>query len=79
MDLTFTNGAAEFRAESHYNLHLEGAGAVGLYRRTAGQQWDLLADLEAPVIDEDVPVTIPADYRVTCTEQPTMAVVTFNE
>lgn len=79
MELTFSNNAAEFRAESHFNLHLEGAGEVSLYRRTSGSGWDFVKTLSGSVIDEDVAVTIPKDYRVTCTAIPTMAVVTFKE
>ena len=79
MTLELVNNTAEFRAESHFNLHLEGAGEVSLYRRTSGSGWDFVKTLSGGVIDEDVAVTIPKDYRVTCIAIPTMAVITFNE
>ena len=79
MDLTFTNNSAEFHADSHFNIHIEGAGSVALHRRTSGTGWDFVANYHGNVIDEDVVVNIPKDYRVICTATPTVAVVTFNE
>lgn len=79
MDLAFNNNSAEFRADSHFNIHIEGAGSVSLYRRTSGTEWDFVRHLVGSVIDEDVAVTIPKDWKVTVTEEPTMAVVTFKE
>lgn len=79
MELTFNNNAAEFHADSHFNLHLEGAGSVSLFRRTSGEAWDFVKTLNGAVIDEDVAVNLPKDYRVTTTAEPTMAVVTFKE
>ena len=79
MELAFNNNIAEFRAESHFNLHLEGAGSVSLFRRTSGNGWDFISNLNGEVMDMDVAVTIPKDYRITCTAIPTMAVVTFSE
>ena len=78
MDLTFNNNAAEFRAETAFNLHIEGASA-SLYRRTSGTQWDFVKSLNGKVIDEDVAVNIPKEWKVVVTEEPTMAVVTFKE
>ena len=79
MDLTLTNNSAEFHADSHFNIHIEGAGSVSLYKRTSGTEWDFIANLKGESIDEDVAVNIPKDYRVTTTATPTMAVVTFKE
>ena len=79
MDLTFSNNTAEFRADSHFNVHIEGAGSVSLYRRTSGTGWDFVKTLNGSVIDEDVAVSIPKDWKVTVTKEPTMAVVTFKE
>lgn len=78
MDLTFINGSSEFRADSHFNLHLEGAGKVSLYRRTSGVKWDFVAELNGDVVDIDVPVSIPKDYRVIITDEPNSAVMTIN-
>lgn len=76
MELTFNNNAAEFRAETHFNLHIEGA-AASLYRRTSGTQWDFVMTLNGAVIDEDVANNIPKDYRIVCAETPKRCVVTF--
>lgn len=76
MELTFNNNAAEFLASTHFNLHIEGASA-SLYKRTSGAQWDFVKTLNGAVIDEDVAVTIPKDYRIVCAETPKMCVVTF--
>lgn len=79
MELTFNNNAAEFHADSHFNLHLEGAGSVSLYRRTSGTQWDFVKSLNGGVIDEDVANNIPKEWKVVVAQEPTMAVVTFKE
>lgn len=82
MNLTFNNNSTEFHADSHFNIHIEGAGSVSLYKRTSGTDWDYVSDLSdrySEVVDTDVEVTIPKDYRVTTTATPTMAVVTFKE
>lgn len=79
MDLTFINGQAEFRVDTHFNLHIEGGRDVVLYRRTSGERWDIVGRLMGNIIDIDVAVTLPKDYRVTCTAAPTMVVVTFKE
>lgn len=79
MNLTFTNNSSEFRAESHFNLHLENAGRAKLYKRTSGTGWDYMTDLTnifGTVIDIDVAVNIPKEYRVECAATPTMAVTT---
>ena len=79
MDLTFNNNSAEFHADTHFNIHIEGAGSVSLFRRTSGTDWDFVKALNGSVIDEDVAVNLPKDYRVTTTAEPTLAVVTFAE
>lgn len=79
MTLELINNTAEFHADSHFNIHIEGAGSVSLFRRTSGESWDFEKTLQGSVIDEDVAVNMPKDYRVTTTATPTMAVVTFNE
>ena len=79
MELIFNNKAAEFRADTHFNLHIEGGRDVVLYRRTSGERWDIVGRLIGNIIDIDVAVTLLKDYRVTCTVEPTMAVVTFKE
>lgn len=79
MDLTFINGQAEFRADTHFNLHIEGGRDVVLYRRASGEKWDIVGRLIGNIIDIDVAVTLSKDYRVTSTAEPTMAVVTFKE
>lgn len=78
MELTFNNNAAEFRAETAFNLHIEGADA-SLYRRTSGTQWDFVKTLNGSVIDEDVACNIPKEWKVVVAQEPTMAVVTFKE
>ena len=75
MDLT--NNATEFHADSHFNLHIEGAGSVSLYKRTSGTGWDFVKTLNGSVIDEDVAVNIPKDWKVVFRDRPTIAVVTF--
>lgn len=42
MDLTFNNNSAEFHADSHFNIHIEGGGRGLLYRRTSGDALKLL-------------------------------------
>ena len=79
MELTFNNNSAEFHADSHFNIHIEGAGSVSLYKKTSGTEWDFVANLKGNTIDEDVYANIPKDYRLTTTATPTMAVVTFKE
>lgn len=76
MELTFNNNAAEFRAETAFNLHIEGS-PCSLYRRTSGTQWDFVKTLNGAVIDEDVANNIPKDYRIVCAEAPKRCVVTF--
>lgn len=77
MDLTFDNRIAEFRAETHFNLHLEGAGSVRISKRTSGGIGALLGTISGDVIDVDIPVMIPKDYIIVCAKEPTMAEVTF--
>ena len=78
MELTFNNNAAEFRAETAFNLHIEGA-SVSLFRRTSGTGWDFVKTLNGAVIDEDVAVNIPKEWKVVVAQEPSMAVVTFKE
>lgn len=76
MDLT--NNATEFRADSHFNIHIEGAGSVSLYRRTSGTGWSIFKTFSGSVIDEDVAVNIPKDWKVVFSDRPSMAVVTLS-
>lgn len=76
MELAFSNNAAEFRAETAFNLHIEGADA-SLFRRTSGTQWDFVKTLNGNVIDEDVAVNIPKEWKVVVSEGITMCVVTM--
>lgn len=78
MELTFNNNSTEFRADSHFNLHIEGAGSVSFYRRTSGTEWDFVRHLVGSVIDEDVAVNIPKEYRISCSVKPSKVVITFN-
>ena len=79
MDLIFNNKVAEFRSDTHFNLHIEGGRDVVLYRRTSGDRWDIVGRLRGDTIDIDVVVVLPKDYRVVCEAEPRMAVVTFKE
>ena len=76
MDLILKTNATEFRADSHFNIHIEGADA-SLYRRTSGTGWDFVKTLKSSVIDEDVAVNIPKDWKVVFRDRPSMAVVSF--
>lgn len=76
MTMELVNNTAEFRAESHFNLHLEGAGEVSLYRRTSGSGWDFVKTLSGGVIDEDVAVTIPKEWKIDCQNKPSLVVIT---
>lgn len=69
---------AEFKAESHFNLHIEGAGSANLYKRMAGDGWSFVATLVGDVIDEDVQTAVPKEYRVVCAKKPSMLVATIN-
>ncbi|MBR5198205.1 MAG: hypothetical protein IKW20_00070 [Bacteroidales bacterium] len=77
MELIFDNKATEFSADTHFNLHLEGAGRVSLYRRTSGTEWDFVADVDGDVIDVDVVCNIAKEVRMVVKNEPTMAEVTF--
>lgn len=67
----------EFQAETHFNLHIEGAASVRLYKRTSGEGWDFVTDLVGLVIDEDVFVDLKKQYRIECSVLPSVAVATF--
>lgn len=69
--------SSEFHADSHFNIHIEGAGSVSLYRRTSGTGWSIFKTFSGSVIDEDVAVNIPKDWKVVFRDRPSMAVVTF--
>ena len=79
MELTFSNGVAEFVANSHFCLHTEGGQGLLLYQRTSGGEWDILKRLTGDVTDIDIPVTVSKDYKITCTKTPSMAVVIFSK
>lgn len=82
MELQFINNTAEFHADKHFNIHLEGVTKVELYHRTSGTEWDYVADIDydySDVIDVDVAVNIPKDFKIITNEMPTMAVVTLTE
>ena len=83
MELTFIKHDSRYigdiRATSHFNLHIEGEGRLQLFRKTAGEVWKGIAYLPIKVLDSDVAVNIPADYRMVLDEKPTMLVVTMGE
>lgn len=80
MELTFNKTAngytAEYSATTHFNLHIEGGGRVLLYKRTSGEQGDLIASIPSNVVDEDVAVNIPATYTIVLTERPQGVTIT---
>ena len=70
--------SSEFHADSHFNIHIEGAGSVSLYRRTSGTGWSIFKTFNGSVIDEDVANNIPKDWKVVFRDRPSMAVVTLS-
>lgn len=80
MELTFNKTdrgyIAEYSAPTHFNLHIEGGGRVLLYKRTSGEQGDLIASIPSRVVDVDVAVNFPATYEIRCETMPTMAEIT---
>lgn len=80
MELTFNKVGntyiAEYQATTHFNLHIEGGGRVLLYKRTSGEQGDLIASIPSSVVDVDVAVNFPATYEIRCETMPTMAEIT---
>lgn len=68
MELTFNKTdrgyEAEYSASTHFNLHIEGGGRVLLYKRTSGEQGDLIASIPSSVVDVDVVVNFPAIYTI---------------
>lgn len=82
MELQFINNTAEFHADKHFNIHIEGVTLAKLYQKTSGNMWDYITDINddfSKTIDTDVAVNIPKDFKITTDETPTMAVVTINE
>ena len=68
MELTFNETdrgyKAEYSASTHFNLHIEGGCRVLLYKRTSGEQGDLIASISSSVVDVDVVVNFPAIYTI---------------
>lgn len=83
MKLTFdkisNDYTAEYFATTHFNLHIEGGGRVLLYKRTSGEQGDLIASIPSNVVDEDVAVNIPATYTIVLTARPSLVTITTAE
>jgi hypothetical protein len=86
MNLTFnktSNGwVTELNAPTHFNLHLEDAGRLDLYRKTSGSNYDYMRipyKGGSKVVDMDVPVVMSRDYKIVCESEPTVAIITFAE
>lgn len=79
MELTFTKSTngyiAEYSATTHFNLHIEGGGRVCLYKRTSGEQGDLIASIPSNVVDVDVAVNIPATFTILLTARPSLVTI----
>lgn len=86
MELIFTKTnndyIAEFHANKYFNIHIEGVTQAKLYHKTSGSEWDYVTNINddfSDIIDTDVAVNIPKDFKITTDNMPTMAVVTINE
>ena len=47
-----------------------------LFNKTSGENWNLVAEFKTPVVDYDVAVNIPKTYRIVCSENPSLCVIT---
>ena len=83
MELTFnktSNGyIAEYSATTHFNLHIEGGGRVLLYKRTSGEQGDLIASIPSNVVDVDVVVNYECTYTIVLGDRADVVVITTAE
>lgn len=84
MELTFnktSNGyIADYVATTHFNLHIEGGGRVLLYKRTSGEQGDLLASIPARgAVDIDVAVNFEATYTIVLDRKASVVVITTKD
>ena len=83
MELTFnktSNGyIADYVATTHFNLHIEGGGRVILYKRTSGNQGDLIASIPSEVVDVDVAVNFPTIYTIVLRNRADVIVITTAE
>lgn len=68
-------------APTSFNIHLERkyGGFIGLYRRTSGEGWDLVASLPQwkSVIDTDVYVPIGTEFKLVVEGEPFFHKITF--
>lgn len=80
MELTFTKVGntyiADYSASSHFNIHIEGGKRVALFNKTSGENWAIVTEFKTPVVDYDVAVNIPKTYRIVCSENPSLCVIT---
>lgn len=83
MELTFNKTSdgyvAEHLAATHFNLHIEGGGRVQIQYKTSGNTYDNLKSFNTSTVDYDIVVNIAKDYRIICSNLPTIAIITINE
>lgn len=83
MELTFTKSSndyvAEYLATNHFNLHIEGGGRIQIQYKTSGNTYDNLKSFNTSTVDYDIAVNIAKDYRIICSNLPTVAIITTNE
>lgn len=83
MELTFNKVGntyiAEYQATTHFNLHIEGGGKVQIQYKTSGNTYDNLKSFNTSTVDYDIAVNIAKDYRIICSNLPTITIITINK
>lgn len=83
MELTFnktSNGyIADYVATTHFNIHIEGGGKIQIQYKTSGNTYINLKSFNTSTVDYDIAVNIAKEYRIMCSNLPTVAIITINE
>ena len=83
MDLQFTKVGetyiADYSATTHFNIHIEGGGRIQIQYKTSGNTYDNSKGFSTSIVDYDIVVNIAKDYRIICSNLPTIAIITINE